>query len=94
VSKAFRIVNCVITEVPCSTIVTTLLIGNQVIDFLYISLKIAEVLECLILCHDRLRILIEPIGARSEGCSASEEEQRTTQQGFDVIIIFHNSICH
>jgi hypothetical protein len=88
---ALGIVNSVITEIPCGTIVNLLLIRNQVIDFLNISLEVAEVLEGLILCHDRLRILVEPVGAGSDG-SACHKEQRTTQEGFYVIIIFHNRI--
>jgi hypothetical protein len=58
--------NSVITEIPCGTIVNHLLTGYQGIDFLYISLEIAEILECLILSHDRIRILIEPVGTRRE----------------------------
>jgi hypothetical protein len=87
-----RIMNSVITEIPCGTIVDLLLIRNQIVDFLDISLEIAEVLEGLIFCHDRLRILVEPVGARSDGSPAGQKEQRPTQKGFNVIIIFHNRI--
>ena len=90
VGKAFRIVNCIVTEVPCSTIVDLLLVGNQVIDFLNISLEVTVVLECFILSDDSLRILVKPVGAGSEGSSASQKKQRATQKGFNVIIVFHN----
>ena len=62
VRKAFRIVNGVVTEVPCRTIVDLFFVGNHVIDFLDISLEVAEVLECLILSDDSFLILIEPVG--------------------------------
>jgi hypothetical protein len=82
--------NCIITKIPCSTIVALFLVGNQIIDFLNISLEVAVVLECLILSHDRLRVLVKPVGAGNEGCTATQKKQRTAQKGFDVIIIFHN----
>ena len=77
---ALRIVNSVVTEVPCGTIVDLLLIGNQVVDFLNISLEVAEVLEGLILCHDRLGIFVEPVGAgcHEEGGKRKEEGDYST----------------
>jgi hypothetical protein len=90
VSIAFRVVYGIVAKIPCSTIIDLLLVRNQTIDFLYISLEVAVVLECLILSHDRLWVLVEPIGARSEGSTASQDKQRTAQKGFDIIIIFHN----
>jgi hypothetical protein len=75
VSITLRIVNCIITPVPRSTIVDLLDIGDTVIYFLYISLEVAVVLECLILCHDRLRVLVEPVGARREGSTDSQKQQ-------------------
>jgi hypothetical protein len=87
---ALRVVDSIVTKVPCGTIVNLLLIRNEVIDFLDISLEVAEVLEGLILLHDRLGILVEPVLAGREGSNSSQQEQRTAQKGFDVIIIFHN----
>jgi hypothetical protein len=75
VSIALRIMNCVITPVPRSTIVYLLDIGDTVIDFLYISLEVAVVLECLILSHDRLRVLVKPVSARREGSTACHQKQ-------------------
>jgi hypothetical protein len=89
---AFRVMNSVITEIPCSTIVDHLLTGNQGVDFLNISLEVTEVLECLILSYDRVRILIEPVCAGSDGYTSGQQEQRGTEKGFDVIEIFHISI--
>jgi hypothetical protein len=80
----------VITEVPGGTIVDHLLTGNQGIDFLNITLEISEVLECFILGNDRIRILVQPVGTRSEGNCAYQKEQQTTRKGFDIIIVFHN----
>jgi hypothetical protein len=67
----FWVVKSIITKVPGSTVVDLLLVRNQVINFLYISLEIAEVLERLILSHDRLRILVKPVFAGREGSRAS-----------------------
>jgi hypothetical protein len=80
----------VIAEVPGGTIVDHLLTGNQGINLLNITLEISEVLECLILSNDRIRILVQPVGTRSEGNCAYQKEQQTTRKGFDIIIVFHN----
>jgi hypothetical protein len=87
---ALRVMDSVITKVPCCTIVNLLLIRNETINFLNISLEVTEVLESLILLHDRLRILVEPVLAGSEGSNSCQQEQRSAQKGFDIIIIFHN----
>ena len=63
----FRVVDGIIAKVPSSAIVDLLLVRNQTIDFLDISLEVAVVLECLVLCHDRLGVLVEPVGASSKG---------------------------
>jgi hypothetical protein len=89
---SLRIVHSIITHIPSRTIVNLLLVGYKAIDFLDIPLEVTVVLESLIFCHDRLRILVEPVGARSDGSPAGQKEQRPTQKGFNVIIIFHNRI--
>jgi hypothetical protein len=76
---ALRVMNSVITEVPCGTIVYLLLIRNQAIYFFNISLKVAEVLESLVLSYHRLRILVQPVCAGSEGSASSYKEQRSAQ---------------
>ena len=74
---AFGVVNSIVAHIPSATVVHLLLVRNQVIDFLNISLEIAVVLKCLVLCHNRLRILIKPVGARNEGSTATQKEQCT-----------------
>jgi hypothetical protein len=73
----FGVVNSVVAPVPGCTIVGHLLVGDAVIDFLEISLEVAVVLESLILCHDRIRILIKPRGAGSKAYTAGQQEKRT-----------------
>jgi hypothetical protein len=87
-----RVVDSIIAPVPGSAIVYLLDIGDTVINLLYVSLEIAVVLECLILSNDRLRVLIEPIGAGSEGCTTCHKKQRSAEKGFYIINVFHNSI--
>ena len=48
----------VVTKVPGGAIIDLLLVRNQVIDLLDVTLEVTVVLECLILCHDGLRILV------------------------------------
>jgi hypothetical protein len=76
---ALRVMNSVIAKVPCGTIVYLLLIRNQIIYFFNISLKVAEVLESLVLSYHGLRILVQPVCAGSEGSTSSDEEQRSAQ---------------
>ena len=49
---AFSVVNGIVAKIPGCTIVYLLLVWNQAIYFLYISLEVAEVLERLVVCHD------------------------------------------
>jgi hypothetical protein len=73
----FGVVNSIVTPVPGCTIVDHLLVGDAVIDFLEISLEVAVILKSLILCHDRIRILIKPGGAGREAYTAAQKEKRT-----------------